>query len=897
MRYINRRGAVAAAVMAMVGTIAVPTAVDAHGRWRKTVTVQEGESIQAAIDDARRGTRIIVKGHHVENVWIAKDGIQLIGRGGASMELPADPTPNPCQGQNPETGETFDAVVCVFPEPGEFPAADEDRLRNVTVKNLSVTGSTSDAIAALFVDGLQIRGNTVTDPGCDAIFALGVSDFDLSNNEASGSQNCGGIRAVGSSDGRIRDNVSTDHAFAGLEAADSTNVEIKRNTVTGNCIGIVTQDTEDPFGIPNTDITVTRNTVNGNNTICYPFDPPGSFTTPVGAAGILVGGGSDIVVKNNTANDNVSDEFSITASGIFVTDLPGADPTGPPVYIPENVTIQGNTATGNSSAAGPVDLFMPTTGTVAVKNNECGTSVPDPGWCGGTPLAARFIEGGALAGSANGMSFGPDGTLWVANVFGLSITQIDPESGAIISQLTLEDGVVFPDDLIVASNGDIYWTNIGAGVVFKTTPGGASVPLAEVPSANPITLSEDETRLFAAGCYGAPPANNNFVEIDPINGGVINTLRSDVPGCASNGMSWNDGFLYSPQPFEDRILRIDPDTGDITTVTENWPTPIGTAFDSQGNLYSLAQGVGEVVRIDIDNPDTQNNRTVIAEIPFAWADNIAIDDNDRIYISSATDSSVSEVLPDGSLRTVVAGDFQLAGGMNVIDDIVYVTHPSGVVSYDLASGAQLGHYRTPAGVGDLPFVLSSSVWDDELVLMSPLDGSVLRWDPVANVELARTVLPGPVDAEALGDELLVTTLAGDIFRLDESLAVVEVVANVPGVTGIVVKGKDAWVADSINGTVLQIIDKGAAMSTPEVAFDGLAGPEGLDIEGNKLYVVEGATGTVTKIQMKSGKRTTIADGLVFQPPLFFPFGLFNNVTVDHGDVYVNDEVQNVIYKF
>lgn len=508
-----------------------------------------------------------------------------------------------------------------------------------------------------------------------------------------------------------------------------------------------------------------------------------------------------------------------------------------------------------------------------------------------------FADGGVMAGSTNGMSFGPDGTLWVANVFGQTITQIDPETGDIVSQLTLADGVLFPDDLIVASNGDIYWTNIALGLVFKKPAWAAAFPIAEVNSANPITLSEDETRLFAAGCYGAPPGNNDFVEIDPVNGGVIATFRSDIPGCASNGMSWNDGFLYSPQPFEDRILRIDPDTGDITTVTENWPVPIGSAFDSQGNLYSLAQGVGEVVRIDIDNPDTLNNRTVVAEIPFAWADNIAIDADDRIYISSATDSSVSEVLADGSLRTVVPGQFQLAGGMNVIGDVVYVTHPSGIVSYDRKSGAQLGHYRTPAGVGDLPFVLSSTAWGENLVLMSPLDGSVLLWDPVANVELNRTVLPGPVDAEPFGDDLLVTTLAGDIFHLDASLNVLGVVANVPAVTGVTAQGDDAWVADLANGTVLQVVSDGEALSTPVVAFDGLAGPEGLDIQGNKLYVVEGASGTVTEIQMESGKRKTVADGLIFQPPLFFPFGLFNNVTVDHGDVYVNDEVQNRIHRF
>ncbi len=508
-----------------------------------------------------------------------------------------------------------------------------------------------------------------------------------------------------------------------------------------------------------------------------------------------------------------------------------------------------------------------------------------------------FADGGVLAGSTNGLSFGPDGSLWVANVFGSTITEIDPVDGDIISQLTIADGVIFPDDLIVASNGDIYWTNIAFGQVVKKPFGETAFPLAAVSSANPITLSTDETRLFAAGCYGAPPANNDFVEIDIDTGAILNTYRDGIEGCASNGMSWYEGFLYAPQPFEDRILRIDPDSGDITTVTEDWPVPIGTAFDSKGNLYSLAQGVGEVVRIDIDDPDTTGNRTVIAEIPFAWADNIAINEQDQIFISSATDSLIAEVLSDGSLRTVVPGQFQLAVGVNVIGDIVYSTHPSGIVAFDRRTGVQLDHYRTPAGVGDLPFVLSSRAWGDELVLMSPLDGSVLLWDPVANVELTRTVLPGPIDAEPFGDDLLVTTLAGDIFRLDRTLSVVGVVANVPGSTGLVAKGDDAWVADQFNGTVLQIIDHGVPLADPTVAFDGLAGPEGLDIRNNKLYVVEGASGTLTEIQMVSGKRKTVATGLGFQAPLFFPFGLFNNVTVDRGDIFVNADLDNVIYRF
>jgi sugar lactone lactonase YvrE len=517
-----------------------------------------------------------------------------------------------------------------------------------------------------------------------------------------------------------------------------------------------------------------------------------------------------------------------------------------------------------------------------------------------------FADGGVLAGSTNGISFDPtDGSLWVANVFGATITQIDPETGAILDQLTAANGVAFPDDLIVASNGDIYWTEIVFGAIFKKPADGPTemlVPPGGLNSANPLTLSEDETRLFAAGCYGGPPANNSFVEIDLDTGAIINTYRDGIVGCASNGMSWYDGNLYSPQPFEDRILRVNPDSGEITVVTDDWPTPIGTAFDSQGNLYSLAQGVGEVVRIDINDPDVLNNRTVIADIPFGWADNIAINDDDRIFISSASDSSISEVLDDGTLREVVPGQFQLAGGVSVIGDTVYGTHPAGIVGFDRKTGEQTSHHRSPAGVGDLPFVLSSTAWGENLVLMSAFGGEILLWDPVANVALETTFLPGPLDAQPFQGDLLVTTVfGGDILRLDENLSPIGVVANVPGATGLAAKDGDAYVADPANGAILQIIDDGVVLDEPVMAFSGLDSPEGLDIRHNRMYVVEGGSETLTSIHLQSGKRKTIATDLGFQASALaelFPFGFLNNVTVsDTNDIYVNADRRNVIYEF
>lgn len=517
-----------------------------------------------------------------------------------------------------------------------------------------------------------------------------------------------------------------------------------------------------------------------------------------------------------------------------------------------------------------------------------------------------FAEGGVMAGSTNGISFAPDGTLWVANVLGATITQIDPDSGEILSRLTADDGVLFPDDVIVGPDSSIYWTDIGLGTVFRRLPDGTTFPLVlPIPgglnSANPLTLSDDGSRLWAAGCYGGDPGNS-FVELDPSGAnGIINVLRENIPGCASNGMSWHGGFLYAPQPFTDEILRLDPELGADQVpvpVTTGWSVPIGTAFDSNGDLYSLAQGVGEVVRVDLTNPDTENNRTVIAEIPVGWADNIAINADDRIFISSASDSAIVEVLPGGALRTVVPGQFQLPLGVAVIGKSLYTSSFSGLVEFDRHSGDVKSQFRAAFGVSPYPSTTSIVAWRKNLVVMSALTGQIMVWDPKTNTPVSEGQLFPPTDAQPFRRDLIVTQGNGEIVRLSKDLVPIEVVANVEGATGLARRGGSVYVADSDDGTVLQIIKRGTVLDTPVVVVDGLSAPEGLDIRGNQLYVVEGGTQTLTRVNLKSGKRKTIATDLGLQDPSpLSAIGWFNNVTVSGNDIYVNADRANVIYEF
>lgn len=112
----------------------------------------------------------------------------------------------------------------------------------------------------------------------------------------------------------------------------------------------------------------------------------------------------------------------------------------------------------------------------------------------------------------------------------------------------------------------------------------------------------------------------------------------------------------------------------------------------------------------------------------------------------------------------------------------------------------------------------------------------------------------------------------------------------PNSTGLTAKGGDVWVAVQLNGTIVQIIDDGVKLNEPVVAFDGLAGPEGLDIRHNVSYVVEGGgpqTQTLTIIHLKSENptRRTFSSA---RPSAYVPFAdglascVMESIRVDCG---------------
>jgi sugar lactone lactonase YvrE len=233
-----------------------------------------------------------------------------------------------------------------------------------------------------------------------------------------------------------------------------------------------------------------------------------------------------------------------------------------------------------------------------------------------------------------------------------------------------------------------------------------------------------------------------------------------------------------------------------------------------------------------------------------------------------------------------------------------VGEPQTFRGFDTHTGAAVSVTRSAYGIGPALFTTAVSSVGDYLVLLSITTGQVLLWEPSAALPVAQAFFAAPVDAESFGGDLLISEAgSGSVVRASLSdLNDYETIATgfyFPA--GLAVHSGNAYVSDTLQGAVFQIIRDGEVLAAPEMVADGLAGPEGIALwaDGNKLLVVEGATSTLKEINLRSGKVKTIADNLGFQTPLDpgLPAHWFNDVDVDSEDaMYVNSDGANVIYK-
>ena len=475
---------------------------------------------------------------------------------------------------------------------------------------------------------------------------------------------------------------------------------------------------------------------------------------------------------------------------------------------------------------------------------------------------------------------------------------IDRETGQTIETLGEAKGVLSPDDVTIAPDGTVYFTNIVHGTVGSISPSGAPREVANLgQGVNSITLS-DSGRLFV----GLDFLGDGLFEID-LTGATMPRTVIAMPGWI-NGMDFGpDGFLYAPQWSQRKVVRIDPETGAMTDVSSAFESlAAAVKFDSKGQLHALEHVPAHVVRLDIQT----GARTILATYPRA-GDNLAFDSTDRLFFSSTEDGAVHEVMSNGSLREIKRGGLVAPTGIVVQDQngVEAVTvMGTNLNTYDGATGDELVHRTLGFAYGELVTKGGGAairVDGENLIVADWTPGNRVE---VWNLQVGRVVesytADFAFDVIRFRGDILVTQFFGNNIAVVGSAAPTLFVEGIQGPTGLAAKDDDLFVASFGTGEILQVIEDGQPLNPPRAVATEVSGPEGLAfLPSGHLVVVEGGTGNVIAIDIGSGKKTTLAQGISPGYTLLaaVPAWGINGVAVGpSGNVYVTSPRDGKVHR-
>jgi sugar lactone lactonase YvrE len=517
-------------------------------------------------------------------------------------------------------------------------------------------------------------------------------------------------------------------------------------------------------------------------------------------------------------------------------------------------------------------------------------------------VTVRVLARGAALHGSNGISFDRDDRLWIASVLSNELIAMDPRTGMVRQRVGPDRGVAGPDDLTFGPDGSLFWTEIASGKVGRLRPDGSITTIAQLPGgANAITLSADG-RLFVSLALGGVDA---LYEVDP-DGIMAPRLIAQNLGNLNAFDFGADGFLYGPLMDHAKVVRINVDSGAITSVADGFHTPVAAKFDSRGRLHVADLGDGAIYQV---NTSTGAKRVIAALTP--GLDNLAFDSSDRLFVSSAFNGTIVEVRRGHAARVVSPGGMVAPGGVAVLPGAdgagrVFVADFWSLRQFNGRTGAAADvAYHNFVGDG-LKAPMTVAPYGENLLLTSWLSNVVQIWDPRARSVVAQFAdFAVPVNAIGFQGDIVVAELAtGQLTRAEgadpSARTTIASGLNVP--TGLAATNDDLFVAEFATGRILQIISDGRALTTPRVVTSGLVSPEGLAVDRDgSLLVVEVGAKRLIRVDPATGQTSTVADGLavglpaVPGPPI--PEWTFSGVAVSpSGAIYVTGDADNVLYR-
>jgi sugar lactone lactonase YvrE len=491
----------------------------------------------------------------------------------------------------------------------------------------------------------------------------------------------------------------------------------------------------------------------------------------------------------------------------------------------------------------------------------------------------------------HGVGVDNSGRLLAGSVLGASLSQVDSRSGQVKVLIGPPEGMA--DDLAFGPDGQIAWTSYLSGVLRARTNNGPVQVLAEnLPGINSLAYNS-EGRLFATQVF----LGDALYEIDPAGKKPPLKILENMGGL--NGFDFGpDGRLYGPLWFKGQIARIDVEKGTLEVVAEGFKTPAAANFDSKGNLYVVDTSTGELIKVDIKTGD----KTKVAQLKTSL-DNLAIDAEDRIYVSNMADNSIQEVSANnGEIRTIVSSELAAPSGIAIADGTLYIADVFAFRTMNLATKSIQDVAR--AWASDIEYPNNVSVSDNSVILSGMSTGAVQIVDR-KSLKTIRMLhgFQGPTATIELPDESLLIAEYGtdSLVRVDGAKGEIRspVVTELQGPAGLALGDEGQTVYITTTAGIIWAVDT-KTWSKRKLA-EGLKLPEGVALtpEGH-VMIVESGVQRLVEIDPKKGNLKIVAKDLPLGlPPL--P-GLsttvhFSGVAIDKdGHIYVTTDREGALYK-
>jgi len=420
----------------------------------------------------------------------------------------------------------------------------------------------------------------------------------------------------------------------------------------------------------------------------------------------------------------------------------------------------------------------------------------------------------------NGATIGMDGALYVVHTGDGTTTRIDLKSMKATKFVPSYVGTFITDDVTSDDKGNFYSTGTTplVGEVYRIDKNGMKSVIAKgLLAPNGIQYNKRTGRLFVSECFQA----NRVFEIDPTGAKEPRLLIKENIIAVPEGFDFDPDTndLIIPDMGTGKILRVHPDTGNITVIAEKFSAPIALKVGPDKMAYFPELG-GSVYRLSLDG----QKREKLAQLP-PGLDNLAITKEGRLFITGYWDATIYEVSTDGS------GKFKtlFPKGPNSINGILIKNNKVLISDAIMIRSVEKGQY----------FPTKLNAWATQHmplpIGLADGPGDQVFWPDSVN------------NAVAIGDPAKgeFKAIAGGLNRPSAVL----MSKNEPKV----------YVAEYGAG---QITEVSLADGAKKTLVTGLEGPLSLVIIDNTLYVAEGKVGRISKVDLTNGNKEVFLAGVV-----------------------------------